>query len=163
MTLNTKPKYQFSTFIIYTSIHFIHWHLIAARRQNMLHNRHSPEHCNDVPQAQATNTLTCHRCIVVLIFSAARLQTRSLGAVHKWRQHFLGSLTPLGAYVSLSSAFGMPLGASNWWRHLWTTLNQKWSFLESSLFPSDLTESVLHMTWPLKTPNHLLQKGSSSA
>ena len=58
-----------------------------------------------------------------------------LGAVHKWRHHFLGSLTPLGAYVSLSSAFGLPLGASNWRRHLWTALNQKQSFLESSLLP----------------------------
>ena len=48
-----------------------------------------------------------------------------LGAVHKWRRHFLGSLTPLGAYVSLSSAFGMPLGAPNWRCHLWTALNQK--------------------------------------
>ena len=48
------------------------------------------------------------------------LQCSALGAVHKWRQHFLGSLTPLGAYVSLSSAFGLPLGASNWRRHLWT-------------------------------------------
>ena len=61
----------------------------------------------------------------------------SLGAVHKWRQHFLGCLTPLGAYVSLSSAFGLPLGASNWWRHLWTALNQKWSSLESSLYTID--------------------------
>ena len=30
------------------------------------------------------------------------------GAVHKCRRHFLRSLTPLGAYVSPSSAFGMP-------------------------------------------------------
>ena len=82
-----------------------------------------------------------------------------LGAVHKWRQHFLGSLTPLGAYVSLSSAFGMPLGASNWWCHLWTALNQKRSFLESGLFPSDLTESVLHITWPWKNPNHCSKRG----
>ena len=67
----------------------------------------------------------------------------ALGAIHKWRQHFLGSLSPLGAYVSLSSAIGMPLGASNWWRHLWTAQNQKQSFSESSLFPSELTESVL--------------------
>ena len=41
------------------------------------------------------------------------------GAVHKWRRHFWGSLTPLGAYVLLSSAFGLPLGASNLWGHLW--------------------------------------------
>ena len=43
-----------------------------------------------------------------------------LGAVHKW--HFLGSLAPLGGYVSLLSSFGLPLGASNWWHHL----PQKW-------------------------------------
>ena len=51
-----------------------------------------------------------------------------LGAVHKWRRHFLGSLTPFSAYVSLSSAFGMPLGASNWRCHLWTAWAKNYHF-----------------------------------
>ena len=69
-----------------------------------------------------------------------------LGAVHKWRQHVLGSLTPLGAYVSLSSAFGMPLGALNWQRQPWTKKDHLWMIIENA-------QSTIHLP----------QKGSSWA
>ena len=78
-----------------------------------------PLHINRLTQLPVTNIYQ-HGDLSII--------TYDLGAVHKWRRHFLGCLTPLGAYVSNSSAFGLPLGASNWRRHLWTELNQKRSF-----------------------------------
>ena len=43
---------------------------------------------------------------------STHIQIYLLGAVHKWRRHFLGSLTPLGDYVSLSSAWCSKLTTS---------------------------------------------------
>ena len=75
---------------------------------------------------------------------------------------FFGSLTPLGGYVYCSHLLGHPLVVQNGWHNIWTVLNQKQLFLESSLFPSVLINSM-PIIENAQTTIHLSQKWPSWA